>query len=96
MQVVLQPVAAAMRVVQREGVCSLTTRTVAQETVVPLGAVHDVSGSRAELVRAVSRADRDRSTALLRRSAGPGPQEADERVASADLPSVRGSHPSGR
>jgi AcrR family transcriptional regulator len=72
-----QLVAAAMRVMQREGAWTLTTRAVAREAGVPLGAVHYAFGSKTELVRAVFRADRDRSTALLRRAveAGGSPAE---------------------
>jgi AcrR family transcriptional regulator len=72
-----QLVAAAMRVMQREGAWSLTTRAVAKEAGVPLGAVHYAFGSKTELVRAVFQADRDRSTALLRRAveAGGSPAE---------------------
>jgi AcrR family transcriptional regulator len=61
-----------MRVMQREGAWSLTTRAVAKEAGVPLGAVHYAFGSKTELVRAVFRADRDRSTALLRRAVDAG------------------------
>jgi AcrR family transcriptional regulator len=67
-----QLVGAAMRVMQREGAWSLTTRAVAKEAGVPLGAVHYAFGSKTELVRAVFRADRDRSTALLRRAVDAG------------------------
>lgn len=72
-----QLVAAAMRVMQREGAWSLTTRAVAREAGVPLGAVHYAFGAKAELVRAVFQADRDRATALLRRAveAGGSPAE---------------------
>jgi AcrR family transcriptional regulator len=73
----VQLVAAAMRVMQREGAWTLTTRAVAREAGVPLGAVHYAFGSKAELVRAVFQADRERATALLRRAvtAGGGPAE---------------------
>lgn len=67
-----QLVAAAMRVMQREGAWSLTTRAVAREAGVPLGAVHYAFGAKAELVRAVFQADRDRATALLRRAVEAG------------------------
>ena len=67
-----QLVAAAMRVMQREGAWSLTTRAVAREAGVPLGAVHYAFGAKAELVRAVFQADRDRATALLRRAVETG------------------------
>ena len=67
-----QLVAAAMQVMQREGAWSLTTRAVAREAGVPLGAVHYAFGSTAELVRAVFHADRERSTALLERAVGAG------------------------
>ena len=72
-----QLVAAAMRVMQREGAWSLTTRAVAREAGVPLGAVHYAFGSKSELVRAVFQADRERATALLRRAleAGGTPAE---------------------
>ena len=72
-----QLVAAAMRVMQREGAWSLTTRAVAKEAGVPLGAVHYAFDSKTELVRAVFEADRERSTALLRRAveAGGSPAE---------------------
>ncbi|RZU32133.1 TetR/AcrR family transcriptional regulator [Blastococcus saxobsidens] len=63
-----QLVAAAMRVMQREGAWALTTRAVAREAGVPLGAVHYAFGSKAELVRAVFQADRENATALLRRA----------------------------
>lgn len=67
-----QLVAAAMRVMQREGAWSLTTRAVAREAGVPLGAVHYAFGSKSELVRAVFQADRERATALLRRAVETG------------------------
>ncbi len=67
-----QLVAAAMRVMQRDGAWSLTTRAVAREAGVPLGAVHYAFGAKAELVRAVFQADRDRATALLRRAVETG------------------------
>jgi AcrR family transcriptional regulator len=67
-----QLVAAAMRVMQREGAWALTTRAVAREAGVPLGAVHYAFGSKSELVRAVFQADRDRATALLRRAVEAG------------------------
>ena len=67
-----QLVAAAMRVMQREGAWSLTTRAVAREAGVPLGAVHYAFGSKSELVRAVFQADRERATALLRRAVEAG------------------------
>ncbi|SFO73784.1 transcriptional regulator, TetR family [Geodermatophilus dictyosporus] len=72
-----QLVAAAMRVMQREGAWALTTRAVAKEAGVPLGAVHYAFGSKTELVRAVFQDDRERSTALLRRAveAGGTPEE---------------------
>src|SRR3712207_1115511 len=61
-----------MRVMQREGAWSLTTRAVAKEAGVPLGAVHYAFGSKSELVRAVFQADRERATALLRRAVEAG------------------------
>src|SRR3712207_8054548 len=61
-----------MRVMQREGAWSLTTRAVAREAGVPLGAVHYAFGSKSELVRAVFQADRERATALLRRAVDAG------------------------
>ncbi len=67
-----QLVAAAMRVMQREGAWSLTTRAVAREAGVPLGAVHYAFASKAELVRAVFQADRERATALLERAVEAG------------------------
>lgn len=67
-----QLVAAAMRVMQREGAWALTTRAVAREAGVPLGAVHYAFGSKAELVRAVFQADRENATALLRRAVEAG------------------------
>ncbi|MBM7804401.1 AcrR family transcriptional regulator [Geodermatophilus bullaregiensis] len=67
-----QLVAAAMQVMQREGAWALTTRAVAREAGVPLGAVHYAFGSKAELVRAVFEADRDRATALLMRAVEAG------------------------
>lgn len=67
-----QLVAAAMRVMQREGAWALTTRAVAREAGVPLGAVHYAFGAKAELVRAVFAADRERATALLRRAVEAG------------------------
>jgi AcrR family transcriptional regulator len=57
---------------QREGAWALTTRAVAREAGVPLGAVHYAFGAKAELVRAVFQADRDRATALLRRAVEAG------------------------
>jgi AcrR family transcriptional regulator len=67
-----QLVAAAMRVMQRDGAWTLTTRAVAREADVPLGALHYAFGSKAELVRAVFQADRARSTALLMRAVEAG------------------------
>ncbi|SDD30765.1 transcriptional regulator, TetR family [Geodermatophilus telluris] len=67
-----QLVAAAVRVMQREGAWALTTRAVAREAGVPLGAVHYAFGSKTELVRAVFEADRERSTALLRHAVEAG------------------------
>ncbi|MEX5720307.1 TetR/AcrR family transcriptional regulator [Geodermatophilus maliterrae] len=67
-----QLVAAAMQVMQREGAWALTTRAVAREAGVPLGAVHYAFGAKAELVRAVFQADRDRATALLMRAVEAG------------------------
>lgn len=72
-----QLVAAAMRVMQREGAWSLTTRAVAREAGVPLGAVHYAFGSKSELVRAVFQADRERSTALLGRAVETGGSPAE-------------------
>ncbi|RBY86655.1 hypothetical protein DQ244_18405 [Blastococcus sp. TBT05-19] len=67
-----QLVAAAMRVMQRDGAWTLTTRAVAREADVPLGALHYAFGSKAELVRAVFQADRDRSTAMLQQAVEAG------------------------
>ncbi len=72
-----QLVAAAMRVMQRDGAWSLTTRAVAREAGVPLGAVHYAFASKTDLVRAVFQADRERSTAVLMRAVeagGPRPR----------------------
>ena len=68
----VQLVAAAMQVMQRDGAWALTTRAVAREAGVPLGAVHYAFGSKAELVRAVFQADRENATALLRRAVEAG------------------------
>ena len=50
-----QLVAAAMRVMQREGAWSLTTRAVAREAGVPLGAVHYAFGAKADADRMTRR-----------------------------------------
>ena len=60
----VQLVAAAMRVMRRDGAWALTTRAVAREAEVPLGAVHYAFGSKADLVRAVF--DTDQANAISR------------------------------
>lgn len=60
-----QLVAAALRVLQRDGAAALTTRAVADEAGVALGAVHYAFGSKGDLVRAVFRADHERATRTL-------------------------------
>ena len=85
-----QLVAAAMQVMQREGAWSLTTRAVAREAGVPLGAVHYAFASKTELVRAVFQVDRERSTAVLMRAveAGGSPAEVLTRALSGYVDSV--------
>jgi AcrR family transcriptional regulator len=79
-----------MRVMQRDGAWSLTTRAVAREAGVPLGAVHYAFASKTELVRAVFQADQERSTAVLMRAveAGGSPAEVLTRALSGYVDSV--------
>lgn len=61
-------VAAAVRVIARSGVAGATTRAVAAEAGMPLGAIHSVFGSQDDLMRAVVQAvtDEERLTAEIR------------------------------
>ncbi|GAA1695180.1 TetR/AcrR family transcriptional regulator [Microbacterium sediminicola] len=52
-------IAAAIRVVTRGGVGALTTRAVAAEAGMPLGAIHYIFASQDELIRAVTDVIRD-------------------------------------
>lgn len=60
-----QLVDAAFRVLQGDGAAGLTTRAVAEEAGVALGAVHYAFGSKADLVQAVFRADHERAVRSL-------------------------------
>lgn len=67
-----QIVAAARRVLAREGVARTTLRMVAAEADVPLGTLHYVFSSREQLLRAVLEQVTDELTGLVRESIRPG------------------------
>lgn len=60
-----QLVEAAMRVMRRDGAWALTTRAVAKDAEVPLGAVHYAFDSKTSLMRAVYAEDVETAAAVL-------------------------------
>lgn len=73
---------AALQVMRRDGAWSLTTRAVATEAGLPLGAVHYAYGSKAELIASVLEADIESAAAVVREAlaAGGSPQEIVDRA----------------
>ncbi|MBW8172906.1 TetR family transcriptional regulator [Ornithinimicrobium sp. Arc0846-15] len=67
-----QLVEAAMRVMRRDGAWALTTRAVAKDAEVPLGAVHYAFDSKTSLMRAVYAADIDSAATVLGGALNPG------------------------